>query len=84
MFALVCYSEEEKSPCEDESGNVWFNQTCYNATYIGWFNDTAEREVCNETLPKDEECWNETYNPIREWLEEQKDLRVTPSEEYFK
>src|SRR6218665_1310909 len=37
-----CYTKRDAVECEESGeGNIWFNQTCYNNTYISQFNMTT-------------------------------------------
>ena len=95
-----CYSKREAEGCESENG-TWFNQTCYNATYIMSFDvpgpvidcnttNTTDTATTTATLSggisdlSDATCYDGTYNPLREYLDNVSQNLVSPSEEYFK
>ena len=75
-FITVCYSKREAQTCEDLNG-TWFNQTCYNHTYIQSFDQPLR--MCNAS-----DCWDTTYNAREEYFRNISGQLVSPSEEYFK
>lgn len=59
-----CYTRREAMECEDSGkGNIWFNQTCYNNTYLSQFNTTTTTllNCTNQTTT------TTTDNDIVEW-----------------
>ena len=63
------------------------NITCYTEDMYSDLDDSAIRLKCNETKVGEETiktCWNESYNPFREELDNIVAGRVFSPEEYFK
>ena len=71
----VCYSKAEARECEDEFAGVWFNQTCFNGTYLDQFNETIPG--CTGDFD------NCTSNVMREELANLSKRVVSASEEYM-
>ena len=86
VLCTVCYTKEEARPCEEDIAlnGTWFNQTCYNATYIRSFDDSEVATYCNTTDTGTLQCFNYTYNPLQEYLNNMTSQVVSASEEYFK
>ncbi len=75
-----CYSlqDAEDANCNNE-GDVWYNFTCTNNSYIETFNKIVQE--CNDITG---ECLNKTLNEKRDELENLTKSQVSSSEEYFK
>ena len=77
MFSFPdCYSKEEAVGCE-QTGGTWFNQTCYNTTYLKTFDVTYTH--CDGDV-----CSTSTFNAGLTFLANVTSKLVTSSEEYLK
>ncbi|KAK2151824.1 hypothetical protein LSH36_349g00021 [Paralvinella palmiformis] len=56
-----CYNKQEAAGCEQLENNTWFNNTCYNATYVSSYVTNVTQ--CNDTV-----CSFIESNPLREQL----------------
>ena len=69
-----CYTKREADECESASvNNVWFNQTCYNATRLADYNNYTS---CLATASQN--CTPDN------WVLDQISHRTSATEEYFK
>lgn len=74
-----CYSrKEEIEYCtEKDSAAIWYNNTCYNSTYLSDWDVTYP---CNDSNPNTTIC---VSNTVKESLKNLTATRVSASEEYF-
>ncbi|KAI0222214.1 Sodium- and chloride-dependent glycine transporter 2 [Lamellibrachia satsuma] len=70
-----CYSKVESTGCV-RTGGTWFNQTCYNETYLQTFDEIDT--CCNGDV-----CSTTTSNARRAFLANVSSKLVTSSEEYL-
>ena len=81
-----CYAKSEATPCEkSEPGSIWFNQTCYNATYVRQF-DVPMANCTNITMSSTV-SWLDPNCSVTNWLQDELDVaikqRVSASEQFY-
>ena len=76
VHIAVCYNKKEAIPCERDQNGTWFNNTCFNETYLSVYDEL--KKYCNST-----DCYWVTENYEKDLLANNTAKQQSSTQQYY-